>query len=61
MFAVAAAFALLGLRSIVAASGVFEDLDFMTAVQVRELFDDEDFVFDYNPLINVDVIEELGG
>lgn len=62
MFGVAATFALLGLNSLVAATGKFaNDLDFLTAVMVRDMFEDKDFVFDFNPLIDVDEIDENGG
>jgi hypothetical protein len=34
---------------------------FMTATMVRDLFEDKDFVFDFNPLIDEDAIDEFGG
>jgi oxalate decarboxylase/phosphoglucose isomerase-like protein (cupin superfamily) len=34
---------------------------FMTATMVRDMFDDEDFVFDFNPLMKANVVDELGG
>jgi hypothetical protein len=34
---------------------------FMTATMVRDLFDDEAFVFDFNPLMDPEMVDELGG
>ena len=61
MFGIAAAFALLGMNSLVVASGELKASPFMTATQIRDQFDDKDFVFDFNPLIDVDEIKENGG
>ena len=59
----AAALALLGSQYMVTATK-YDELKanpFMTAVMVRDQFDDEDFVFDFNDLIDLDEIDELGG
>ena len=59
----AAALVLLGGQYMVSATK-YDELKaspFMTAVMVRDQFDDEDFVFDYNPLIDLEEIDELGG
>jgi hypothetical protein len=33
----------------------------MTATMVRDMFDDEDFVFDFNPEMKANVVDEFGG
>lgn len=34
---------------------------FLTATQVRDMFEDKDFVFDFNPLMDPSVVDEFGG
>ena len=63
---IVAALALLGGHSMVSAlKPKYDDKlmasPFMTAVMVRDQFEDEEFVFDYNPIIDLEEIDELGG
>lgn len=52
------------LPSLACASGHDNGLQaspFMSATQVRDQFDDADFVFDFNSLIDEETIKEVGG